>query len=720
MTLHLIVSVGTSIISNFQDSYKKKDLKFFHNRENPLPEPKQFYKSYQAQQFQEPKCTGAEEKSIQKVLGKKKYGNPNDCHFHLIVTDTPECRFCASYLGHEVLKGKKVTYYVPDHLGDAKDASFVKKGVPSLLSTVAEILDNVDSEGNKAVIIPTGGYKAIIPYMTISALLYKIPIYYIYQDSEQLLALPAPPLGVDSVGFRSALVLMENIVGGPSDSAVPYLTELSDSYQSLIYPNDRKVYQYTAFGERLRTMFNEQPASPLAVRVAGNTLLSRLGERETDFREITRLGETIWIGDKAPEMADHARYHHINLLAYAELLLLPLIRNNPNLLSNEGLFLLLGMIYLHDCGHSRCLISMGEKGPLPLLPTEIRNFHNLLGYQRMTDPAFSESLERQGLYMNEATLKNIALLSLYHRKKMPLLEGNYKAPDGFTFQAVGEQKIISNSQQVRGDLLLALFRIIDGMDKQIGRAGDAIEISMRAESILADLTHLKHRIDRLTQMMQQISPESKKIADKILSDIFADYQEKEKPSSEEGITSASAPCHGYDNQCPCKSPPCMEKNETTKYQDIKKQLKKANLTNYLPLTWEYLESRVRFMFLALQPSYYYSDLLLTMPRVSHCEKNGKRHITINYLKNEDSQYQAKVEKIWKKIGSWIKANIKDDEPEKSILNAGLDTPEKIVAGIRDEYCSKKYSEVAKILFDNNMTIEFQLNGSPVSCWQKNE
>lgn len=164
----------------------------------------------------------------------------------------------------------------------------------------------------------------------------------------------------------------------------------------------------------------------------------------------------------------------------------------------------------------------------------------------------------------------------------------------------------------------------------------------------------------------------------------------------------------------------MEKNETTKYQDIKKQLKKANLTNYLPLTWEYLESRVRFMFLALQPSYYYSDLLLTMPRVSHCEKNGKRHITINYLKNEDSQYQAKVEKIWKKIGSWIKANIKDDEPEKSILNAGLDTPEKIVAGIRDEYCSKKYSEVAKILFDNNMTIEFQLNGSPVSCWQKNE
>lgn len=733
MTTHFIVSVGTSIIGKYEKANKSAKVKPSLIPGEPIPEPKQLLRSFDERKFRDPNCMGAEENTIRKViengLGAEENPTIKNSRFHLIATYTAECRFCASYLGHIFLeKAKKVEYYAPLHLGEAKDASFAQKGVPALLSTVAQILDQVEKQGHKAVIIPTGGYKAIIPYMTIAAILYKIPIYYIYEESEELLELPAPPLGVEGAGFRSALVLLENIQGADKDSAAPYLEELSESFRNLVHETEDGHYAYTAFGEKLKKQFTAVPASPLTVRVVGNTLIPRLGEIETDFREMTKLGETIWIGDKAPVMADHARHHHVNLLAYAELILSPLLRDNPEFLSKEELFLLLGMIYLHDCGHSLCMIPDNKTGEeVPLLPTEIRDFHNLLGYHRMTDEKFMQSLGRQGFPEDQLdalgkTLQNIATLSLYHRKKMSLLHGDYKGPDGKPFQALADCRIEQGEKRARGELLVALFRIIDGMDKQIGRAGDAVEISMRAESILADLGHLHSRIQRLEKMISTMSSETKEAADAILKDIFDDYREKEKPSADEdgarpiGVERACLGCGKGNCAFELKSPPA-NMVEGAKYAKLREDLNQHQLDQYLPLAWEYLEARVRFMFQALQPSYYYSDLLLTMPRVSHSKDNGGRRIVINYDAIQDEAAKNKVAAVWEEIRKWISDNVKDDEPEKDVLKAGLPTAEKVVEGVRDEYCNKKFSEVAHVLHDHKVTIEFQFNGKTVPCWR---
>ena len=138
-------------------------------------------------------------------------------------------------------------------------------------------------------------------------------------------------------------------------------------------------------------------------------------------------------------MAEHARYHHSNLFAYAELLLLPILSKNEEFLSTEELFLLLGIVYLHDCGHSSSSIVLengGNKERIPLLPTEIRNFHNLLGYQRLKDKEFQNTIQTQAPALKEEFFTIVAKLSAYHRKKMPMLNGIYCGPGKLEFSAL--------------------------------------------------------------------------------------------------------------------------------------------------------------------------------------------------------------------------------------------------------------------------------------------
>jgi len=250
MTMHFIVSVGTSIIKKV----KGLSLRQAHNvsdDENIFPEPRKYCHNYSSSKRAIQKNKGAEEKTIEKVL--ELIAIPlSDCHFHWISTQTKECQFCAAYLGHDRFQAGKNYYYLPTYLGEATKTDFVEKGVPSLLSTLAEILDQIEPQ-DQVVIIPTGGYKALIPYLTIAGILYKYPIYYIYEKSEALLELPALSLSVDITEFRSALVILDNIVGTTEeDVATPYLDALEDRFKNLLFKDDNHVYQYTAFGKRMK------------------------------------------------------------------------------------------------------------------------------------------------------------------------------------------------------------------------------------------------------------------------------------------------------------------------------------------------------------------------------------------------------------------------------------------------------------------------------------
>ncbi len=731
MTLHFIVSIGTSIIGNFRrasgtnvEIHYPTGLLGKEVCSGPsFPTPQWFCNDYASISgiLKDGKNRGAEQETVEKVM-KLKSLDARSCRFHLIATDTRECLFCASILGHEVLGKEKVRFHVPPGLGSADDDKFATKGLPSLLSCVAGILDMVEEMGNEAIIIPTGGYKVMIPYLTMASVLYKHPAFYTYEGNREVMELPAPPLGINISEFRCARVLLENIVDLGMNDAAPYYMALPEGYRKLLYLNERGRFEYTAFGRRLKKIYTGQTTpSPLMLRASRNSMIPYLGDYRNTFQNLARMGETVWLGDKAPEMADHARHHHTNLFAYAELLLLPLFRDTPDFLSREELFLLLGMIYLHDCGHSLCNLPL-PPDTIPLLSTEIRNFHNLLGYCRLNAPAFKNTLERQGLHLPSATLRNIATLSLYHRKKMPILNGSATMPDGHRFEPLSKQSLVQDGTENTGDrlaLLISLFRIIDGMDKQVGRAGDALEITMRAESILADLPHLLARSKRMITAMASVSREAMETADAMLEEIVSDYGLKESVTSGQPPSDRFTQCNGCEGEhCrfEIKSPPDF--SETVCYQNLQKALTQKDLESHLALTWAYLETRVDFFFRALQPFYYHSDLLLGMPRVTHSVKGIHRCITVNYPDNDDgSGARLMMENLLTEIRNWITENVPPGYPERSVVNAALTKPDQIVQGIRDEYCSRKNSEVASVLKEAGIAIGFRYNGHPVACWK---
>lgn len=726
-TIHFIVSIGTSVISNYCDSKHNinptKPAKFgtkngpFSNDTFPKPT---CFESNSSKINECKKIEGAEQKNI-RIIKAKKFSEQHSYCYHLISTDTDECLFCASLLGHEVLSSfGTITYYVPNGLGKPDKSGFSNEGLPALLSCVAKILDNVNPESEEAVIVPTGGYKAIIPYLTMASILYNVPAYYVYEESDELIELPVPPLSVNTASFRPAIFLLENVIDLNKEAASPYLDVLPDSFQKLVYLNKDGTYSYTAFGDRLKKLYKSQtPSSPLITQVGGNKLLNKLDGYKDTFLTLIKLGETVWLGDKAPEMAEHAQYHHSNLFAYAELLLLPILSKNQEFLSAEELFLLLGIVYLHDCGHSSSSIVLengGNKERIPLLPTEIRNFHNLLGYQRLKDKEFQNTIQTQASALKEEFFTIVAGLSAYHRKKMPMLNGIYYGPGKLEFKALETKDMAWGGQSIKGSLLISLFRIIDGMDKQVARNGDAIEVSMKAEAIYADLDNLWNRVCLLEGALSKLDNSAKAMADTIFEKIIEEYGKKEQ-SATTTQGKCSKKCNGWTDECNNPTHSLEGGNESASYLELKCLINEE----LFAFAWEYLHARTRFFFHAIQPSYYYSDMLLDMPKVTYSVNNDDMKITINYCKSLNEEGANKIQGIWDKIQGWFVCNL-NGRPEQTAISAyRLTVPEQVVEGIRDEYCSmkkddKKYNTaVAQILKKNKIVLEFQFNGVPVSC-----
>ncbi len=209
--------------------------------------------------------------------------------------------------GHEnALSSEQVKYYIPQGLGAADNKQFASRGLPDLLSCIAAILDQAEEQEEQAIIIPTGGYKILTPYLTIASILYKRPAFYLYEESRQAIELPAPPLSINTSEFRSAVVLLENIISLTRHNSGHVLPGASEKFSELWYTDERGIFHYTAFGERLKQMFEWASRSPLVIQKLGEYAYPAFGAVSGSLFEMTRLGETVWLGDKAPEMADHA------------------------------------------------------------------------------------------------------------------------------------------------------------------------------------------------------------------------------------------------------------------------------------------------------------------------------------------------------------------------------------------------------------------------------
>jgi len=165
---------------------------------------------------------------------------------YLLCTETT-----ASYLC-----GKALEYYFKErvHLRFVKGLQvqnqeiFRKLGVPNLLTSIEQVAQN-GSYWDDVVLNITGGYKAIIPIMSIIGQIRKLPTYYIFGGEEEkkyeLIELPRMPIGYQTNLFELYLEQFEkfgekgeNILMGEElhynfkENCSGFL-EISDGYHSL-------------------------------------------------------------------------------------------------------------------------------------------------------------------------------------------------------------------------------------------------------------------------------------------------------------------------------------------------------------------------------------------------------------------------------------------------------------------------------------------------------
>ncbi len=207
----IVATVGTSIFTNYEED-KRNNLLQLETLENRQCSEWKNYSSdidstkiTVSEWLQKKKGDAAAEiKSILKL--KEKF---NNIKVVLLATDTilsvlaaqlledffatsksgVNCEFCKSKENicacENVIKGLQVQDSV----------QFEKEGMINLVERLSQLIKNYGKDN--VVFNITGGYKATIPYITLMGQIYRIPTYYIFEDTDDLIKIPQAPVDFD-------------------------------------------------------------------------------------------------------------------------------------------------------------------------------------------------------------------------------------------------------------------------------------------------------------------------------------------------------------------------------------------------------------------------------------------------------------------------------------------------------------------------------------------
>lgn len=414
-------------------------------------------------------------------------------------------------------------YEVAENVDAEKGYEFKQSGINNWMNKIREIVRRLETQGFKKIYLNiTGGYKGTVPYSTLAGMLYpkNVCITYLFEDSKEIITIPTYPVGLDFRQWHeNALRLRMMEIETSRKYFVPDLP-----LRNLLMPTG-----LSDFGEALREQYQAQ-LSDDPIKVYSKDIVSRLlssdgpyvGGSKPEGAEpdngliwdrdaagklrsilnnlIDRSGDIIWLGDKIPEMVDHAQRHHHDLLEFTELFLSPIFFHDLGFMNVYERFVLLSGVLLHDSGHALDMLSKKDcqdlKGifgtinelkmpdEIPLLPCDVRDYHQYLSGIRLNNSDMAKELgwpgtdgfTKEGLpgCLHEAVI----ITCLYHRRRM-----DYDAVLSDTkgiLHLTGQRPIPLKDQGLAGgeggceiDLLkvVAFLRIIDGCDSQARRAG---------------------------------------------------------------------------------------------------------------------------------------------------------------------------------------------------------------------------------------------------------
>ncbi|MFW5871821.1 MAG: putative CRISPR-associated protein, partial [bacterium] len=199
----IISTVGTSLFTN--ESEFKEDVK--PDYENLLEKSNLEWNNYEKKidKIKEniknklDEDSSAEIKSIVKII--EKLGKDEEYELYFLCSDTCASRMAAEILTDYFNKTTNVNTKANFHPGDdvisklqIENVEDFKEGMTNLIDRIYQIAGGYFEN---IVLNITGGYKATIPFMTLYAQVNKIPLYYIFESSSELIEIPYFPVDLD-------------------------------------------------------------------------------------------------------------------------------------------------------------------------------------------------------------------------------------------------------------------------------------------------------------------------------------------------------------------------------------------------------------------------------------------------------------------------------------------------------------------------------------------
>lgn len=241
----IITTVGTSIFTNYLE--KKQDIKDkiedlkmlpYSNWKDNIHDINSVRKSV-GEWAKDNEDSSAEIKSLLKINETI----DEDIEVRLLATDT-----ILSVLAAEIIRNLKISQNRIKIIFNQKNdiikslqvtdkIKFEKDGVVNFVDSIHKIIQS--SYFENVILNITGGYKALIPYMTIIGQINNISIYYIFENTNELIKIPQAPISINWEMFEKYSKILNDLDSGIDNwEAYKRKNNISDDFSECIWEED--------------------------------------------------------------------------------------------------------------------------------------------------------------------------------------------------------------------------------------------------------------------------------------------------------------------------------------------------------------------------------------------------------------------------------------------------------------------------------------------------
>lgn len=309
MILRVFTTVGVSLFENYRRKHRSKDidktykaLKDTRNRDWEGNQSRiERLRTTLSRWVNGNDNACAEIKSVIKIVKREK----SNCCVHLLASDTIISRLAAEIIEDELHERQIDGFTVEAHFDPDKDVIkdlqvgdrklFEKEGLVNLveylnLGYFEDVIFNI-----------TGGYKGVIPYLSLMAMVNSVPLYYIFEDTDELIKIPQVPVDINWGMFEKYAYVLERLEEGIMDwPQFKREHNIGEDFQACFWEEDGLAGLNAigkVFWERFKkfivikvprgfSLFSDKPGNRRQVEKAINQLYKRLMD-VIDYNGIT-------------------------------------------------------------------------------------------------------------------------------------------------------------------------------------------------------------------------------------------------------------------------------------------------------------------------------------------------------------------------------------------------------------------------------------------------